>query len=443
MSLAQDPNYDQENRNPAGHGLGVRRAGKVVASEAVESRPAHRQALGEVQNLRRMNQPLRTQVNKGGFTIFCDDTSSGVRSSSTSSARTSSSSSTAVLEDKENQQPNLTKLNRIGKSTDVLRVQQTKTVIEEPEVLRVQQTRAVQLLHHEPMNTSLDVDSPMVVEEKEQWRVPPIKDNHTVDIFSEPEYFQDIYRYLLSSEAKHLPKWNYMAKQTDITHSMRSILIDWLVEVGEEYKLQTETLHLAVNYIDRFLSYMAVQRSKLQLVGTACMFIAAKYEEIYPPDVGEFVYITDDTYNKRQVLRMEHLVLKVLGFDLSVPTMYIFLNKVVEMGQLESSVKEKVSSLAAYLSELSLVDGENFLKYNPSKVAAACVALARHCLEQEAWSADLQARTGHSLDDLKPVILLLHQMMKNALTSSQQAVREKYKQSKHFGVAELPIPSIF
>ena len=47
---------------------------------------------------------------------------------------------------------------------------------------------------------------------------------------------------------------------------------------------------------------MSVQRAKLQLVGTACMFIARKYKEIYPLDVGEFVYITDDTYNKRQVL---------------------------------------------------------------------------------------------------------------------------------------------
>merc|ERR1711915_1103197 len=144
-------------------------------------------------------------------------------------------------------------------------------------------------------------------------------------------YFQDIYNYLKESESKHLPKWNYMAKQTDITHSMRSILVDWLVEVSEEYKLQTETLHLAVNYIDRFLSYMAVQRSKLQLVGAACMFIAAKYEEIYPPDVAEFVYITDDTYTKRQVLRMEHLVLKVLEFNLSVPTSYLFINKMVAM----------------------------------------------------------------------------------------------------------------
>ena len=67
----------------------------------------------------------------------------------------------------------------------------------------------------------------------------------------------------------------YMIKQPDITYPMRSILVDWLVEVGEEYKLNQETIYLAVNYIDRFLSYMSVQRAKLQLVGTACMFIAA------------------------------------------------------------------------------------------------------------------------------------------------------------------------
>ena len=141
-----------------------------------------------------------------------------------------------------------------------------------------------------------------------------------------------------------------MTKQPDISHSMRSILVDWLVEVAEEYKLQTETLYLAVAYIDRFLSYMSVQRSKLQLVGTACMFIAAKYEEIYPPDVGEFVYITDDTYNKRQVLRMEHLVLKVLGFDLSGPSANVFLSQMSEL----SKTEEKTKHLAMVSSPLVL-----------------------------------------------------------------------------------------
>lgn len=144
--------------------------------------------------------------------------------------------------------------------------------------------------------------------------------------FEVEEYRQDILEYLLEAEFRHRPKPLYMRKQPDISHSMRTVLIDWLVEVGEEYRLQSETLCLAVSYIDRFLSVMSVVRAKLQLVGTAAMFIAAKYEEIYPPDVGEFVYITDNTYTKTQVLRMEQLILKVLKFDLCVPTTSIFLN---------------------------------------------------------------------------------------------------------------------
>lgn len=45
--------------------------------------------------------------------------------------------------------------------------------------------------------------------------------------------------------------------------------------------------------------------------GTSALFIASKYEEIYPPDLTEFVYITDDSYTKGQILNMEKLILKV------------------------------------------------------------------------------------------------------------------------------------
>ena len=93
----------------------------------------------------------------------------------------------------------------------------------------------------------------------------------------------------------------FMAHQKDITVAMRAILVDWLVEVSDEFKLQPETFYLAVSYTDRYLSREAVPRSKLQLVGATCMFLAAKYEEIYPPTVGEFAYITDDTYSPKQV----------------------------------------------------------------------------------------------------------------------------------------------
>lgn len=79
----------------------------------------------------------------------------------------------------------------------------------------------------------------------------------------------------LSKQVRFRPKPYYMKKQPDITTGMRAILVDWLVEVGEEYKLRTETLYLAVNFLDRFLSCMSVLRGKLQLVGTAAILLAA------------------------------------------------------------------------------------------------------------------------------------------------------------------------
>ena len=112
-----------------------------------------------------------------------------------------------------------------------------------------------------------------------QWRQPPSKSSVTAKektVAFQPTMPDTVPKGPGTKDAK----WNYMTKQPDITFAMRSILVDWLVEVGEEYKLHSETLFLAVNYIDRFLSKMSVKRDKLQLVGAACMFIAAKYEEI-------------------------------------------------------------------------------------------------------------------------------------------------------------------
>jgi len=88
-----------------------------------------------------------------------------------------------------------------------------------------------------------------------------------------------------------------MSVQTDINEKMRSILIDWLVEVQIKFKLLPETLYLTTNLIDRFLGLKKVSRDKLQLVGVACMLIATKYEEIYAPEVKDFVYISDNAYS--------------------------------------------------------------------------------------------------------------------------------------------------
>lgn len=270
-----------------------------------------------------------------------------------------------------------------------------------------------------------------IAEEKRKLLKKPKNDRER--FFEVEEYQEDILAYFREVEKRSRPKPNYMKRQPDINYSMRTILVDWLVEVSEEYKLNTETLFLAISYIDRFLSCMSVVRAKLQLLGTAAMFIAAKYEEIYPPDVSEFVFITDDTYSKTQVLRMEQILLRVLDFDLCGPTCFVYLNTYSVL----YSMTDKVKLFATYLSELALLEGDPYLKYLPSQISSGSVALARYILDLPMWDMELNNITTYELMDLKEVIVNLSRSHSAAKTLQQQAIQEKYKQPKYMEVAKI------
>lgn len=306
------------------------------------------------------------------------------------------------------------------------------TTDDSPLVLNHAVTRLRQPLATIDIPPCMDVsfDSPMdmsVIEAEEK----------SINVNDSPDYAAEIHAYIREMEVKTRPKAGYMKKQPDITNSMRAILVDWLVEVGEEYKLQSETLYLAVNYIDRFLSSMSVLRGKLQLVGAAAMLLASKFEEIYPPEVAEFVYITDDTYTKKQVLRMEHLVLKVLSFDLAAPTVNQFLTHYF----VHHPVSKQVESLAMFLGEISLVDSDPFLKYLPSQTAAAAFIVANSTITRGSWPKTLSEMTGYSLEDLTQCVEDLHQTYLDSPQHAQQSVREKYKAAKYHEVSLIEPPA--
>ena len=88
-----------------------------------------------------------------------------------------------------------------------------------------------------------------------------------------------------------------------------------------------ETLYLTVNLIDRFLEAKQVTRKHLQLVGVTAMLVASKYEEIWAPEVRDFVYISDRAYTRDQILNMEKIMLNSLRFNLTIPSIYNFLGR--------------------------------------------------------------------------------------------------------------------
>ncbi|KAM3849486.1 cyclin-A1-like [Diretmus argenteus] len=241
------------------------------------------------------------------------------------------------------------------------------------------------------------------------------------------EYAEEIHQHLREREMRFSRKPGYMRMHPEITNCMRIILVDWLVEIGQEYKLCCETLHLAVSYLDRFLSRTSsVKRGKLQLVGTAAMLLAAKYEEISPPGLDQFVYLTDGTYTKQQLVWMEHVFLKVLAFNMAVPTAYQFLCQFMAI----QSVCSKTESLSMYVAELSLLEVDMFLQYTPSMVAAAAYCLANYTLNNALWPDSLHAFTGYNMAKIWPCLNDLHALYVSAESRPQQAIREKYKRSE-------------
>lgn len=108
---------------------------------------------------------------------------------------------------------------------------------------------------------------------------------------------------------------------------MRSLLIDWMVEIQESFELNHETLYLGVKLVDLYLSHELVNKETLQLVGAAAMFIASKYDERIPPLINDFLYICDGAYKRKDLIRMEINLLKVCNFDLGIPISYRFLRR--------------------------------------------------------------------------------------------------------------------
>lgn len=69
-----------------------------------------------------------------------------------------------------------------------------------------------------------------------------------------------------------------MSKQLYLTTWMRSLLIDWMVEVQESFELNHETLYLAVKIVDIYLGKAMVTKETLQLLGAAALFISSKFD---------------------------------------------------------------------------------------------------------------------------------------------------------------------
>ncbi|KAL2320619.1 hypothetical protein Fmac_029588 [Flemingia macrophylla] len=247
------------------------------------------------------------------------------------------------------------------------------------------------------------------------------------------EYIDDIYKFYKLVENESRPH-DYIDSQPEINEKMRAILIDWLIDVQSKFELSLETLYLTITIIDRFLAVKTVPRRDLQLVGISAMLIASKYEEIWPPQVDDFVCLSDRAYTHEQILVMEKTILGKLEWTLTVPTPFVFLVRFVKA----SVPDQELENMAHFLSELGMMNYET-LMYCPSMVAASAVFAARCTLNKAPlWNETLKVHTGYSQDQLMDCAKLLVSFHSNVGNGRLKVVYRKYSDPQKGSVAVLP-----
>jgi cyclin E len=114
---------------------------------------------------------------------------------------------------------------------------------------------------------------------------------------------------------------------------MREILIDWMMEVSEEFLIKRDTLYISVSFIDRYLTMAEyeIPKNELQLIGISSLFLACKVEEVYIPRLDDFAAATDGGYNRNQILDMEFKLMQTLRFKLHPMTLCTWSNWYLNM----------------------------------------------------------------------------------------------------------------
>lgn len=229
------------------------------------------------------------------------------------------------------------------------------------------------------------------------------------------EYVEDIFKYFYETEAKMLPDPNYLQLRTELRPRMRSILVDWMVEVHLKFKLLPETLYLAINIMDRFLSKEVVQVDRLQLLATGSLFIAAKYEEVYSPSIKNYAYVTDGAFTEEEILGAEKFILEILNFNMAYPNPLNFLRRISKADDYNVHTR----TIAKYLLEITIVD-HRFIGYLPSLCAASAMFIARKMIGKNDWNANLIHYSGdYTKKHLEPVCEMIMDYLKSPVVHEE------------------------
>jgi len=249
------------------------------------------------------------------------------------------------------------------------------------------------------------------------------------------EYIDDIMNNLKRKEQEDAIPSNFLDWQNELRPVHFNLLLEWMEEVYVALNLLPETFTLSIHVLRKVLSTHQVSKKKLQLLALSSILVAAKFEEEWAPPIEDLLYTCDNSFELKEILKMESSVLTAIGFNLTAPLPIHFYRRYSKAGRLET----KVHTLGKYLSEIAFTSFTT-LKYSPSMIAAASVlASRRFCRVTPDWSTTLTHYTGFTRDQvLDCAVDLMKVAYAHCEKEQKGAIFRKYQKANLLSVSTIP-----
>jgi cyclin A len=260
------------------------------------------------------------------------------------------------------------------------------------------------------------------------------------------EYIDDHHSYMKQKEKKETLN-TFVSFQQKINLEQRNVLIDWLLEVMDEFKLGLDTFYMAVQYVDSILSKIQIPVGNLQLLGVTAMFAASKTNRKFEIECRNFVMITDNTYTCDEIVEMERLMCYTLNWNIHPVTCSSWLSRwllaVIRTTSAINGNTEKESQLlflTHYIIVLTLMDHIIFVRYPASLITASALLLAKMVLVRDnSWNKTMEYYTEYKREDLENCLYEQFVLLKESESKKLKAAQDLFSKGSYGSVSKIQI----
>ena len=196
---------------------------------------------------------------------------------------------------------------------------------------------------------------------------------YNININNDPQYIYeyaiDIIESLLLEEnyffheIKYINPFYLENEKSQLTPEMRTIAVDWLVLIHYKlFKFQENTLFLAIQIFDRYLSKVYINCEKAELLLITSLILASKHNEIDYVNMQEALELCRNKFNKEQIIKMEYEILKIINFEILAPTSVEFFTAFANFLKInKNKINEGLFILNIILADYHMLEYPNFM----------------------------------------------------------------------------------